>query len=114
MNRRRKEPILQSSPNRVIVSNGLKRVFALAEMIAPTSTLLKDEDSEREKGKAKARARTAVEIDPNPGEEIANLEREAGINLPAPGDARKKGETPVRSGENLHQVKLIANHAHTI
>ena len=95
MNRRRKEPILQSNLNRVIVSNGLKRVFALAEMIAPTSTLLKDEDSGKEKERAKARAKTAVEIDPNPGAETVNLEREAGINLPAPGDAQKKRETPV-------------------
>ena len=96
MNRRRKEPILQSNLNRVIVSNGLKRVFALAEMIAPTSTLLKDEDSGKEKERAKGRAKTAVEIDPNPGAETVNLGREAGINLPAPGDAQKKRETPVR------------------
>ena len=96
MHRKRKAFIRQLNLKKVIARNGLKRVFALAEMIAPTSTLLKDEDSGKEKERAKARAKTAVEIDPNPGAETVNLEREAGINLPAPGDAQKKKETPVR------------------
>ena len=111
MPKTRKVFMRQLNLKKEIALNGLKRENALAVKIALTSTRLKDVESEKEK--ARAKVKTVAETDPNLGADLLLLERVAGIDPQAPVDVLKKGETLVPFGENLRQVKLTVNPAHT-